>query len=342
MESKTIFETKKLDKLFMIDPRAIIVPENFNCREDFGDLDELMQSIVTVGIQSPLRGRQEGDNFILTDGERRLRAIKKAIEQGNEIARVPFIVEPKGYTDAQRYLDQIICNSGKPFTAIEQSKVFQKLVTFGWTEQEISAKVGKSVSHVRNMLTLFNAPEQIQETIREGKISSTLAVEIIQENKDNAEEQVKIVEDAVKHAEVKGKKKVTKKVLKDLNNKLDKKESPTKTDKYREFNANDLKPNTNHNDTNKSDDNLSYVDGDSFVEMEYKNENEAVVETNEKKKKQCSLQKQSDAERLIDMYNLLVDNEVLNSKLDTLHFIISYLQDTDNYTEIDVINHFAS
>ena len=77
----------------MASPSIIIADENVNPRTDYGNIEELMQSIVENGIRNPLKGYKLGEKIILKDGHRRMRAIKLALSKGHQIERVPVILE---------------------------------------------------------------------------------------------------------------------------------------------------------------------------------------------------------------------------------------------------------
>jgi ParB/RepB/Spo0J family partition protein len=207
-------ETKRTD-LLLIDPNRIVVKEGFNVRQDFGDLDELMNSIIENGLRVPLRGYKDGEIFILTDGERRLKAIKMAIKKGADIKFVEMRTEPKGYNEEKRIFDLILCNDGKKLTPIEECKVYERLVNFHYTPEEISKKIGKSVAHIYNMLKLMNAPKEVQDLIGNNEISTTAATSIIRHT-DDAAEQVKLVKEAVQEAKKENKKATGKHLKKEI------------------------------------------------------------------------------------------------------------------------------
>ncbi len=106
-------KTKRTD-VFKVDPRCISVDPEFNVREDFGDIEELMMSILKDGVKQPLRGRRTTDGFILTDGHRRFKAIQTALAAGHLIPLVPIFPEHRSYSEEQRVADMVILNSGKP------------------------------------------------------------------------------------------------------------------------------------------------------------------------------------------------------------------------------------
>ena len=77
--------TKRTD-IFQIDPRNIVVMENFNARRDF-DLEELKEQIKAKGVLNPITVIPFKDGsgvecYKLVDGERRYRATMLAIEEG--------------------------------------------------------------------------------------------------------------------------------------------------------------------------------------------------------------------------------------------------------------------
>ena len=80
-KEKTALQTQRTD-LMLVDPANIIVEEGFNHRSEnnYGNIEELALNIVANGVLDPPIGfkvRGE-DKYIMTEGHRRLRAIKLA------------------------------------------------------------------------------------------------------------------------------------------------------------------------------------------------------------------------------------------------------------------------
>jgi ParB family chromosome partitioning protein len=176
-------ETRVTSSLLLVDPKLVKIKDGFNVRQDFGDLDELKNSIIENGQRLAIKGYKDldGIHFILTDGERRLRAIRKAIEEGADIKYVKLELESKGYSEDRRTFDLLICNDGKKLLSIEEANVYQRLINFGYKPEEISKKTGKSPSYVYNMLKLANTPKIIQNMVSENKISAN-TVTILKNN----------------------------------------------------------------------------------------------------------------------------------------------------------------
>jgi len=200
-------KTKKSD-LLKVDPRSISIDESFNVREEYGDIDELKLSIIKEGVKQPLRGRRDGNGFILTDGYRRLRAITQALKEGYEIPLVPIFPEIRGYTDKQRVADIIIYNSGKPLTAVEEAKVYERLMGFGMKQSDIAKKFGKTQSHVSNRLKLLQMSEFLRECLNKDLIKASLAIQIVK-NYPEEDKQEKIVESAIEKMKLVGKKRIS-------------------------------------------------------------------------------------------------------------------------------------
>jgi ParB/RepB/Spo0J family partition protein len=203
------FYKEQRKDLLMVDPRLIVTNENDNIREDYGNIEELSESIIENGVKVALRGYRDGENFIVTDGFRRSRAIKLALEKGIEIARVPFLLEPKGYTKEQRILDMFIMNDGKRLTPLEEGKLFLKLENdYGFTRKEIAKKTGRTEGHISQMIQLQDAPQEAKEAIKDGKISASTVRKVVANTK-NQEEAKQAVSKAIEKAQSEGKKKAT-------------------------------------------------------------------------------------------------------------------------------------
>lgn len=203
-------KTQKKDVL-MIDPRVLIIDEGFNTRQDFGDLNELADSIIENGVKRPLSGYKKGDNYVVIDGERRLRATMIAIGRGFDIARIPFFTErPKSLQE--RTLDIIITNDGKPLTSLELGETYKRLINFGLSIPEIAKKTGKTYKHIADLIGVADSPENVKDMIKSGQVSATLVAEVNAKTKDiDKTESVLITATAKANG-----KKVTKKNVKEL------------------------------------------------------------------------------------------------------------------------------
>lgn len=135
------------------------------------DLTELVHSIKIHGILQPLIvTATSGGNYELIAGERRLRAARLA-----GLKLVPIIIR-----DAQNQekieLSLIENIQRKELNSIEQAIAFRRLADeFDLTHEEISKKIGKSRSVVTNMIRLLSLPDNIQQALLDGRITSAHA-----------------------------------------------------------------------------------------------------------------------------------------------------------------------
>ena len=133
-------------------------------------LQELADSIKTHGVLQPLLVRAkpgvEG-KFQIIAGERRWRASQKA-----RLHEVPVIV--KEMSDADAVEVALIENLQRAdLNAIEEALGYQRLMNeFGHTQEKMAAQLGKSRSHVANMVRLLTLPEGVQDLVRDGRLSA--------------------------------------------------------------------------------------------------------------------------------------------------------------------------
>jgi ParB-like chromosome segregation protein Spo0J len=167
--------------------KDLVILDGFNCRDDYGDLEGLARQIEEHGVRESLRGYRNGDQCVITDGHRRYKAIQLLASRGVEIARVPFVIEDRKSSDPDYLLTQLLSNSGKPFSALEEAKVVSKLQVYGWSDQEIAKKSGFELSKVRMLATLDAAPEGMKAQVRAGELTQTAVIEAMRGTESNAE-----------------------------------------------------------------------------------------------------------------------------------------------------------
>lgn len=141
-------------------------PEQPRKSFDEEDLHSLAYSIKSNGILQPLIVRKCGNVYRIIAGERRWRASKIA-----EIDKIPCIVRDVG--DNSELEIALIENIQRAeLNAIEEAAGYQKLIDlFGYTQDKVSNAVGKSRSHIANMLRLNGLDPQIKAKVAQGIIS---------------------------------------------------------------------------------------------------------------------------------------------------------------------------
>jgi ParB/RepB/Spo0J family partition protein len=201
--------TFEKETYLMVPPSMIVNDEKKNPRIDYGNIEELMTSIIENGIRNPLKGYEKDGKIVLKDGHRRMRAINMAIEKGKKIERVPVIVEKRPENEEERTLGYLIYNDGKPLTMLEQSEVIKRLLNFGWKVTDVVKKTGKARGYIENLMLLTRTSLKVQHYIREEKISAHAVTQIMQAVKGDAEKALSEVEQAIKTAGESGKAKAT-------------------------------------------------------------------------------------------------------------------------------------
>ena len=202
--------TKRTD-IYSVDPRNVVVVENFNVRRDFA-LDELKEQIKAQGVLNPItvipfKDEDGNEKYRLVDGERRLRATLAAIDEGADIKRIKALFLPRNTKEEDLLIEQMMRNEGKNFTEYEQAIMFQRFRDkFGYTPAEIAAKFCKSQTFVGRCLSLLELAPEIQTKIEQGEISTGAVRQIVSTNKDDEKAQIAAVEDAIADAKEKGSK----------------------------------------------------------------------------------------------------------------------------------------
>src|SRR5918996_926798 len=134
---------------------------------DEASLESLAESIRNHGIVQPLLVRRRGDGYELIAGERRWRAAKLA-----GLARVPVVV--KEVPDDSLLEIALIENIQREnLNPIEEAQAYKKLIeTVGLTQEALASRVGRDRSYITNFLRLLRLPDDIQQLVKEGRLST--------------------------------------------------------------------------------------------------------------------------------------------------------------------------
>ncbi len=165
-----------------------IVAGIYQPRQNFSEseITELAESIKEKGLIQPILLRKKGDEDIyeIIAGERRFRATKLA-----GLQEVSAIVRKINNHDALEIA--LIENiQREDLSVIEEARGYKKLIEeFSYLQEMIAKKVGKSRSHIANLLRLLNLPDEVQEFLDKKLLSMGHARAII--NSDNPEELAK-------------------------------------------------------------------------------------------------------------------------------------------------------
>lgn len=153
-------------------PIERIVPNPDQPRRSFtpAQLEELANSIRAKGVIQPLIVRVDPgnvDRFQIVAGERRWRAAQMA-----QLHELPVLV--RNFDDTEVLEVAIIENIQRAdLNPIEEALGYRQLMhKFGHTQEKMAEALGKSRSHIANLLRLLNLPETVQDMVTDGRLSA--------------------------------------------------------------------------------------------------------------------------------------------------------------------------
>jgi len=182
--------------LVTVDPRNIIVVEGRNTRFDYGNIDELAESIRVNGMREPAKVQEKDGVYYLVNGHRRHKACMALIERGHVPDFLTTVI-PSTENEEDILADMVIANNGKPFLPLEEAVMLQKLRDdFGWNQAQIANKIGRSLSHVSDRLCLLSADDEVKEAMQSGEIKTQEALAIVRKSHGDKEKQKEIIQRA--------------------------------------------------------------------------------------------------------------------------------------------------
>ena len=172
IENKIIEEADK-DEIIEID-LSQLRSNPYQPRKIFDEeaLKELSESIKEYGVFQPIIVKKSIKGFDIIAGERRVKASKMAGK-----TTIPAIV--RDFTDEQMMQIALLENLQREnLTAIEEATAYKDIINaLNITQDDLAKKLGKSRSHITNMLGLLRLPNSVQdmvlksEMVRENQIS---------------------------------------------------------------------------------------------------------------------------------------------------------------------------
>src|SRR5882672_10870553 len=150
-------------------PTDLIDPSLLQPRTVFDDtkLEELSRSITANGVVQPVLLRRKGARYELIAGERRWRA---AVLAG--LTNVPVVL--RNVSDEKVLEIALIENiQREDLNPIEEARAYKKLIdTMGLTQETVAERVGRDRSYVTNYLRLLKLPDDIQQLVQSGRLST--------------------------------------------------------------------------------------------------------------------------------------------------------------------------
>lgn len=134
------------------------------------DLQDLTASITEKGVIQPLIVRPDPTNqggYQIVAGERRWRAAQRA-----KLHTIPVLIRELSDTEVLELA--IIENIQRSdLNAVEEALGYRQLMDkFGHTQEKMALALGKSRSHIANLLRLLNLPSEVLEYLQNGQLSA--------------------------------------------------------------------------------------------------------------------------------------------------------------------------
>lgn len=167
IENSIIEEAKTNDQIVEINLSELRA-NPYQPRKNFDEeaLNELASSIKEHGVFQPIIVKKSIKGYEIIAGERRFRASKLAGMQ-----TIPAIV--KDFSDEEMMQIALLENLQREnLTSIEEAKAYKSIIeSMNITQDELAKKVGKSRSHITNILGLLKLPASVQDMVLYNKLS---------------------------------------------------------------------------------------------------------------------------------------------------------------------------
>ena len=166
-----IVETANNEEIVEI-PLSELRSNPYQPRKNFDDnaLQELANSIKEHGVFQPIIAKKSIKGYEIIAGERR---VKASILAGK--TTIPAII--RDFSDQDLMVIALLENLQREFLfALEEAMAYKKLLDeLHLTQESLAERLGKSRSHITNMLGLLTLPEEVKDMIMDGKISMSHA-----------------------------------------------------------------------------------------------------------------------------------------------------------------------
>lgn len=146
-----------------------LTPGKFQPRRRFQNeaIDQLAESISVHGVLQPLFVRPlSGSMYEIIAGERRWRAAQKA-----QVHDLPVVI--RDLTDEEAMEIALIENlQREDLSPLEEAEGYARLIEeFGHTQEKLAHQLGKSRSHVANMMRLLKLPSSVKNMVDDGVLT---------------------------------------------------------------------------------------------------------------------------------------------------------------------------
>lgn len=198
----------KKETNFQVAPHLIEIEPGFNRPISRSNVEQFKTAIRNGATIPPIFVRVDAGRIIMVDGEHRMIAILELIAEGMEIPSMSA-TQFRG-NDADRIAHQLTSAQGEPHSPLDAGIQYLKLIRLNWDSKRIAGRIGRSVTHIEQCILLAESNTDVQQAVRNGDVSGTMAVSIIKEQGSNAGVFIK---EQLASAKASGKTKVTAKTM---------------------------------------------------------------------------------------------------------------------------------
>lgn len=147
----------------------MIFPNPDQPRKSFDEdkLTDLAESIKEHGVLQPIIVAPRGEKYMIIAGERRYRASGRA-----GLKTIPALIRE---LDDEKIMELALIENVQrdDLTPIEEARAYEILQTkFGYTQERLAERMGKSRSAIANITRLLALPEDVQQMVQEGKLTT--------------------------------------------------------------------------------------------------------------------------------------------------------------------------
>lgn len=166
-----IYESATNEEILEL-PLDELRPNPYQPRKIFKDeaIAELADSIKEHGVFQPVIVKKSIKGYEIIAGERRVRASKIA-----GLTKIPAII--RQFTDEQMMEISLLENLQREnLNVLEEALAYKTMIEkLGITQEELSSKVGKSRSHITNIIGILRLPSEVQKMIASDELSMSHA-----------------------------------------------------------------------------------------------------------------------------------------------------------------------
>lgn len=174
---------------------------SLNPRNEYNRIDELAASIIENGLKMAIEvyKSKTSKKYRPTDGFRRALAFKMLKDKNMVADDFPVTIKIDNDANDANYeeslvMKALVVNTGEQLSYIEIANAVVRLKKLGFELKEIARKMVKEYATVRNFFLVGNSPKKLQNLVKDGVITPTTALQILNNKEISVQEQLDKIE----------------------------------------------------------------------------------------------------------------------------------------------------